>query len=225
MTCDDVVTHLAGSPMASPGATPTPLPAPVAAYLASCEPCAAVAADLARLAVLTSRLAPELPPARDLWPAVVERLAAADRLPSSTTQRRRRRVEGWRLAAAAAILVVTASAIALLWQRATPPRVAQGTPTPAVSATFVPAAQTVAQAYGPLDSELLALYHRHADRLSPATREVIARNLAVIDTAMADIRAALAADPASPSLIRDLDQLHRQRLDLLTGAAALGARL
>jgi hypothetical protein len=59
------------------------------------------------------------------------------------------------------------------------------------------------------------------DRLSPATIEVIERNLALIDAAIAEAREALRADPANADLRALLWGAHRQKLDLLDRAMRL----
>jgi anti-sigma factor RsiW len=80
------------------------------------------------------------------------------------------------------------------------------------------------RAYGVATSNLERLYARHAEDLAPETRAAIDKSLAAIDTALEEIRRALAADPASGPLLRELDRLQRHRLDLLERAAELGTR-
>lgn len=79
------------------------------------------------------------------------------------------------------------------------------------------------RAYGLATGQLERLYARHADDLAPETRAAFDRSLAAIDTALDELRRALAADPASGPLLRELDRLQRHRLDLLERAATLGA--
>ena len=59
------------------------------------------------------------------------------------------------------------------------------------------------------------------DKLSPATVAVLERNLALIDAAIAEARAALEADPANADLRALLWGAHRQKLDLLDRATRL----
>ena len=50
---------------------------------------------------------------------------------------------------------------------------------------------------------------------SPETREVVERNLRVIDEAIEELRQALAADPGNPQLENLLLAQHRTEIDLL----------
>ena len=58
-------------------------------------------------------------------------------------------------------------------------------------------------------------------RLAPATVAVLERNLALIDAAIVEARAALEADPANADLRALLWGAHRQKLDLLDRATRL----
>jgi hypothetical protein len=57
--------------------------------------------------------------------------------------------------------------------------------------------------------------------LSPATREILTRNLAVIDSAVAECQRALDADPGSRVLAEMLRSAQRQRVEFLQQAARL----
>ena len=57
--------------------------------------------------------------------------------------------------------------------------------------------------------------------LAPETRAVLARNLVVIDSAIAECQRALDADPGSPVLAGLLRAAHRQRVEFLQQAARL----
>ena len=59
--------------------------------------------------------------------------------------------------------------------------------------------------------------------LDPQTVEVLERNLAVIDAAIAEARDALAADPASQFLAQRFTRAYTSKLTLLRGAAQLPA--
>ena len=58
-------------------------------------------------------------------------------------------------------------------------------------------------------------------RISPETKAILERNLAVIDSVIAECRRALAADSSNAALRDLLGGAERQRLDFLRQAARL----
>ena len=77
-----------------------------------------------------------------------------------------------------------------------------------------------------MDREIAALEDLLGERraeLDAQTVEVLERNLAVIDAAIAESRAALAADPASQFLAQRFARAYTSKLTLLRGAAQLPA--
>ena len=71
---------------------------------------------------------------------------------------------------------------------------------------------------------LRTTFESHRDRLSPETVKIIEQNLAIIDKAIAESRAALEKDPNDPDLPLLLSGVYRQKLELLQHAVALQAR-
>ena len=140
-------------------------------------------------------------PPRDLWPSIDARLAPR------TRARPRRAV--FQLAAAVALVALSAAATWFLARRTAPP---------------------VIVATAPVDRDGLARLARAGDvmeeglgsaDLAPETRAVLARNLVVIDSAIAECQRALDADPGSPVLAGLLRAAHRQRVEFLQQAARL----
>lgn len=175
--------------------------------------CADCREDLASARVLrpaVSALPRSLEPPRDLWPAITRRLEPRRALPSQAKAWRWRRPA---LTAAAAVLLVAGSSAATLWlTRGQAPRMAAMT-TPAIEAGYVNATADLMRA---LDAE--------RDRLAPATVATLERNLAVIDAAIAESRAALAADPGNRDLAALLWASYRQKVALLQQASRLAER-
>ena len=68
---------------------------------------------------------------------------------------------------------------------------------------------------------LSELLERQRDQLAPETIATLERNLAIIDAAIADSRAALAADPSNPELETLLRAGYEQKVALLERAAQL----
>jgi hypothetical protein len=62
---------------------------------------------------------------------------------------------------------------------------------------------------------LLAALEEHREELGPETLKNVERNLAVIDEALREVRAALDANPGNPELTRMLAATHRKKVDVL----------
>lgn len=174
------------------------------------ESCAGCRADLESARVLSPAVAAlprSIEPARDLWPAIEGRIH----------QRRSIRSPGrWRmagLAAAAAVLLVAGSSAATLWLVREHPSSSPGVSTPVIEAGYVNAS-----------AELMRALDAERAHLAPATVATLERNLAVIDAAIAESRAALAADPGNRDLAALLWASYRQKVALLQQATRLVER-
>jgi hypothetical protein len=148
-----------------------------------------------------SDLPRSIEPARDLWPPIEARLAPRSRP--------RARTMFMKLAAAIALVTIS-SAVTWYFVRSSGP--------------------VVIVATAPVDRAQLARLARAGDimeeglgssTLAPETRAILARNLTVIDSAIAESQRALDADPGSPVLADLLRAAHRQRVEFLQQAARL----
>jgi hypothetical protein len=144
--------------------------------------------DLDPLARRARELPRSIEPARDLWPGIERRLPP-----------RRRRLPRWLPLAAA---IALAAGAWLLGRTA-----AREGPAPAPVASAPPGAGAA--------GDLLAALEREPGTLAPETVAALRRNLAVIDSALAESRAALARDPRDASAESWLRLVERQRADLL----------
>ena len=216
-------------------------------HAAECARCSALLGDMSAII----RAAPQLPtltPSRDLW-AEIESRIQPDVVPLSTARvekeaRVRRVSPRWttaRLAAAAAALVVSTAGVtyvATTHADAVRDTVASGraatsgapdnqrTPSSAVAGSAVRNASALSseQLYDREIAQLQTIVHDRRSLLDTATIAVIQRNLAVIDSAIAQSRAALAADPNSRFLNEQLNSVLGQKVELLRTAALLPAR-
>ncbi len=193
MTCNDVRERLDDY---LAGALDNKMRLAFESHATACPECSADLGAANVLAPLTAALPRSIQPPADLWSGIAGRLAP-------------RRSPRWRmavLAAAAAILLVVASSAATLWfvhSRGEPLAIAD-TSTPAIEAGYVDASAALLRA---LESE--------PSHLTPATVATLERNLAVIDAAIAESRAALAGDPDNRALAAILWASYRQKVALL----------
>lgn len=196
------------------------------AHVAGCSDCRALGADLANIRDDAASL-PTFSPSRDLWSGIESRLDT----PVVSMNRSRGAVGRWstrQFAAAAAVLMaVTAGGT---WMAAT----RGGTPTAqSVAAVATPAARTelvsVADqkgiaAYEGEIAKLRDIMNTRRGELDTTTVAVLEKNLTLIDQAISESKAALAADPASAFLAGRLNHAYGTKLELLRSAATLPSR-
>jgi anti-sigma factor RsiW len=209
MTCDEVRRVL--DQHAEGGGTGAARAA-VESHLASCAECRA---DLDAIEFLRPRAAAlprSLEPGTDLWPGIQGRLAPRRRQPAG---------RWWTahgpalLAAAAVLLVALSSGVTALLLRDRPP------PPSAVMAERPAGGE---QEYLRAAAELDAALRAGEPHLAPETVATLRRNLAIIDSAIVESRAALARDPGNAALAELLWTSHRQKLSLLQQAARVPRR-
>lgn len=97
---------------------------------------------------------------------------------------------------------------------------------PAVPAGLTAANPTLAAVldqYQQASRDLEAEVANRSTGLSPETREVVRRSLATIDSAVADLRAALGVDPRDAAVGRSLALVYERKLDFLRRVRALPA--
>lgn len=172
-------------------------------HLAGCAECRADAEASRRLAPLVAALPRSLTPDRDLWSGIGPRLR-----PRGTPGRVS--VPVWGLVAAALLLVAGTS---LATRRLLAPAASR----PALAAAFLDAETRYLQTA----AELAGAYARVRDRLPPGTRELVERNLAAIERALAETRVALDQDPGNEALAALVLSGYRRKLDFLERAATI----
>ena len=203
------------------------------AHLLECGRCAALRAELVAIAAAARDL-PLISPSRDLWDGIAARidtpvvaLAAPTERAAGTVGRYR---NGWLAAAAAALIVATAGTTYVLTRASFDDRqgqVAIGT-VPGAGLNG-PAVTTVGdRTTSPSDAafdrevvQLRALLEQRRPNLDSATVALLERNLRIIDQAIAESRAALAKDPGSALLNRQLHNALGRKVQVLRTAALL----
>ena len=176
--------------------------ASVEAHMADCAACRAAVAELRSLAAAAASLPTTIEPGRDLWGAIEPRIAQRA---TWNFQRLRRRAA----LAAAAVLVVALGVYRLL---------------PTSTVHYRPAGWAAVEAdFDRASDDLSRTLATERDRLRPETVALLERNLAVIDAAIAESRAALARDPGNAELHRLFTAAARQKVELLRWAARAAA--
>lgn len=176
-------------------------------------------------------VARELQPARDLWPGIsqaldqrgerttdapneVSRARAARNAPTRWAQ--------WPMALAACLGVVSlvgALSWSVLRERMASDLVANGSGTAAAGHVLVNFGPPEDPAYAAARAELEQTFSERLKLLAPATQQRVQADLQTIRQANADLRAALAHDPASPLLLQLLHSTGQQEIDLYTSVA------
>jgi predicted anti-sigma-YlaC factor YlaD len=175
------------------------------AHLDACTACEAILLSAAVPLVELNALPRSVEPGTDLWPAITRRLARRGRV-----LRRGIPVPGWALAAAAVLLIALSSGTTVLLLRST------GHPSVQASAHL----EAVEAEYAAASDDLALTLEKARARLAPGTLATIERNLATIDSALAESRRALAKDPANGVLEQLVIAAWRQKLEFLRRAAA-----
>ena len=184
---------------------------PVERHLADCAPCAALASDLRRIAGAAAALPPLDPPAR-VWARLAPRLG----------RRSTGRDYLFGLAAAATLLLVTLVGLRYAG-RLGGPSAPSGPAEPAASlAISIESELQEAEAhYQKAIDGLQQIAAADEQVLDPDTAATLRKNLAVIDQAISESRAALKADSRSVAAQASLLQGLRAKVALLQDAVTL----
>jgi anti-sigma factor RsiW len=193
-------------------------------HLAECEPCRRAVAELTDV-MHRARALEDHAPARDLWPDIHDRIRG-DMVVPLASRRAVRETRRFALSmpqlAAAGVALVMAGAAGMWWlspERAAP-----------VSSTIdggepgfvAPAAATVGEPdVSTVIAGLQQVLSEHRGQLDSATVRVLEENLATIDRAIDEARAALRTDPANRYLNAHLAATLRMKVHLLNRAATL----
>ncbi len=194
-------------------------------HLAACADCRRVLEEL-RAVVQWAPTFVGLEPAHELWPAVARGIEADRDRPL------RRPSFSWQQLIAASVIVACLSGGGV-WYAVRggvgEVRVVGVVDTTQPATPFVPTALAMpparsAAAYDAAVLDLARALEQGKGRLRPQTREVIERNLRVIDRAIVESQRALAADPGNAFLADDVTANMRRKLNLLRQATrAIGS--
>ncbi|HSA54768.1 MAG TPA: zf-HC2 domain-containing protein [Gemmatimonadaceae bacterium] len=198
------------------------------AHLASCAHCSHRRAELEVTLAEVARAAREIPPPAEAWPAVRAEIESRKVVPLAGMPARRasmaRFASGrrWTLVAAGIVLVAASSFVtAVVMDRTQPAAPATVAVDPGATITVPVAVVDAERSYLASVQELSAALEAARPHLSAQTIEIVERNLALIDAAITESRAALLRDPGNRVLLEVLAGTYRQKLELLRRAAQL----
>lgn len=191
----------------------------VSAHVAACPQCAADAEALRALLLEVNALPASIAPERDLRPGIWQQIDAESviplRSPRGTLWAAR-----YRLAAAAVLLIAVSSIVTfMLVQRNAPQVGGEFTNTVLLASD----ARALEREYSDELKELQTIVRNSRGTLAPETMKILEDNLAIIDNAIGEARAALQADPNSGMLVEMLRSAYQKKLELLRQAAKSSA--
>jgi anti-sigma factor RsiW len=184
------------------------------AHLATCADCTTVVADLRRV-VGRAQALDDRPPARDLWPGIAERIGVTTDDLAKRRARRRVSFTVPQLIAASVTLVALSAGVARLVMEPTSTAVATN---PVSTVPIWTAKADLSADHAVQDLRLALAEGQRSGRLSPITAHRIEHSLAVIDSAIADGKRALAVDPKSAYLNQHLAETMRRKMEFLREA-------
>jgi hypothetical protein len=215
----------------------------VTEHVRGCAQCSDELADLRRLVSGVGSLPREVLPTEDLWTdlkaSIDSRkhivLPTGHQMPQPDQQAVFGAQSAWRtrllLAIAAVVLVVVSSSITAIVLRSGNVDMVDGgserrvLPQDISVAPVLPASFAVAEGkYVITIEELKSAFHVQRSSLNPETVRTVEHSLAVIDSAIAEARDALLADPGNRTLVDLLSASYQRKLDLLRRTSELTPR-
>jgi hypothetical protein len=187
-----------------------------ARHLAECASCQETLRRVRGLVAAARKLPRDVSPPPEVWTALRARVA---REPARYTKARWWH-NGW-LAAAAAIVLIVGTAV-LMPRGAGKAKGAKLATPPTVQPVVLFA---IEKNYSATLAELRFTLDAQRATLSPATVRVVERSLALIDTAIAEAREALASDPANQALVDILSANYERKVELLQRATEVSSSL
>jgi anti-sigma factor RsiW len=192
-------------------------------HLSECEPCRSTLSRVRELVSAAGALPRDVAPPVEIWEAVRARVAFEARARAVSRSRVVRWWHnGWLASAAAIVLVLGTATFVALVSRGNSPKAKA---IPIAEAPASPVVYAVDKNYVATIRELRATLDTQRATLAPSTVRTLERSLSVIDDAIAEARAALAADPANQALVDILAARYERQVDLLQRATELSPSL
>ena len=217
------------------GGLDTPAIVRVDNHLANCARCSSELSSMKELIASTAALSRSVLPEDDMWAdlkaSIEQRKEVVLRSSSqggAHTGKSSRPGQAWwhhrgYLSAAAVLLVVASSATTVLVLRNDG---AEQIPLAAVAPQGLPRSFRVAEGqYVNAIEELRRAVDDQRSQLSPETIRTVDHSLAVVDSAIAEARGALLADPNNRTLVELLSTSYQRKLDLLRRTSELTSKI
>lgn len=194
----------------------------VRAHLETCPTCRSLVADFERVRAAAQSLGPVTPPDH-VWLQIAGRLKleAGPIDAATSTEPTTRATAQWLGIAAALLLITLGLYTADRW-------IGPGSPVPESNVAAGSAVESVNEElrlaldhYENAIGQLKAMAATSDDALDPAVAAVLDQNLAIIDTAIAESRAALMDDPSSQPARASLFEALSQKVNVLQATAVL----
>ncbi len=193
----------------------------VEAHAAACAGCARLLEAQRELLRATAGLPREIPPSRDLLPGIRRAVHRA----SGSSRRSPAYGQPWWIGLAAALLIAAGLMLVYGLSRPTSVGIASEDSTPPIArpASLPADFRQLELEYERATEELLAAIDERSDRLSPETVTTLRNNLAIIDEAIDEIRAALETDPGDAASTEILATMYQQKIHLLWRVSRLSS--
>lgn len=196
-------------------------------HLDRCDDCRALLADLQKIRAAAGSLDPVAPPDH-VWMQIAGRLRQDGRVAATAEPRTRNLAV---LALAATLLLAVGGSLYVLFPRegaSVPQQQNAGTVSTPGNASGTDAVQSVGDEFRLAEQHLQAGIAKlqeaakaDPDAIDPQTAATLQKNLAIIDTAIAESRAALNEEPQSAPARDSLFEALRQKVTLLQNTIAL----
>ncbi|HYK10885.1 MAG TPA: zf-HC2 domain-containing protein [Gemmatimonadales bacterium] len=198
------------------------------AHLATCRECSETLDELRRV-VDRARGLDDRPPSKDLWSGIATRIGSGtavvsvDRARTASPARSARRLSFSIPQALAAGILLMAVSSGAVWMSLRDHQTPVLQPSP--DSIDIPAVwQKVDASVDPVVDSLRKAVKENGPNLDTSTVRIVEKNLAIIDSAIAEARRALNADPNNNYLNHHLADVVRRRADLLRRVSTLGVR-
>jgi hypothetical protein len=186
------------------------------AHVETCAACRGLLADLERLRAAARSLGPIAPP-NWVHGAIAQRLPPPEAPRGAGLARRAR----WAIAAAAVVAIAASGALVVHRARLAPANQADNATASASVKAGADELTAALQHYDAAVAELEGVLTRNAAVIDPATTATIHANIAAIDRAIVESRAALATDPQSEPAQRSLFLALRDKITVLQTAVTI----
>jgi hypothetical protein len=203
-------------------------------HLIACESCRLEHGQLTALLTAASETQLSVDPGPDLWEDVRRTIESRKEValpglghaPAMLPTKRPVRVSPSLLAVAAVVLIVLSSGITSIVLRRPSTPVAQVPVTTTERATVLPVVvRSTEDEYARTIRELRISVDAQRTSLSTETIRTVDHSLAIVDSAIAEARAALIADPNNRTLVDLLASSYQRKLDLLRRTSELSSKI